>query len=237
MSIRTSQLAFVFAMLASNLLAETVSGVILIKQKLTRHSVTPSLSAFQRGPAVPLGKDLEADPIAFELLQVVVYVEGPGSPTPAVGSPVNSMAQVGRRFSPDLLVVPVGSTVSFPNGDPIFHNVFSLSKPKAFDLGNYPKGASRSVAFTKPGIVYVNCHLHPNMAAAIVVTPNQWFAQSDRTGTFALRDVPPGEYTVVAWHRAVGFFRKQVRVVQGVDARVEFFLPMDDLAVKSREIP
>src|SRR6202034_1246704 len=95
---------------------------------------------------------------------------------------VPQIAQVDRRFSPDLLVVPVGSTVSFPNMDPIFHNIFSLSKPKAFDLGSYNKGETRKVVFAKPGVVEVYCHLHPNMAAIIVVTPNRWYARSDRSG-------------------------------------------------------
>ena len=94
--------------------------------------------------------------------------------------------------------MPVGSTVSFPNNDPVFHNVFSLSNSKSFDLGNYPKGHTRTVTFTKPGIVFVNCHLHPNMSAAILVSPNQWSTKADKAGHFKLQDVPPGKYTVVA---------------------------------------
>ena len=111
------------------------------------------------------------------------------------------MAQENRQFVPDMLVVPAGSTVSFPNQDPIFHNVFSLSKSKAFDLGNYPKGQTRVVTFAKPGIVLANCYLHPNMVAVIVVAPNQWYARAYKLGHFVLRDVPDGEYTIVAWPR------------------------------------
>ncbi len=171
-----------------------------------------------------LGKDSdEQDPLAFERSRVVVWVAGPG---PA-GRETASMQQVARRFSPDLLVVPAGSTVSFPNMDPIFHNVFSLSRPKMFDLGNYPKGDTRNVVFPKPGVVYVNCHLHPNMAGVIVVTPNKWNAKADRAGQFELHDLPPGDYALVAWHKAAGFFRKTVRVTAGSDAKVAFFIPLD----------
>ncbi|MDQ2899690.1 MAG: hypothetical protein M3Y07_07805 [Acidobacteriota bacterium] len=171
-----------------------------------------------------LGEDSEHDPLAFERSRVVIYVEGPGPSKPVHGS----MRQIGRRFSPDVLAIPVGSIVSFPNMDPIFHNVFSLSKAKAFDLGNYTKGDSREVTFARPGVVSVDCDLHPNMAATIVVTPNQWYAQADRMGKFAINDIPPGEYTVVAWHKAAGSFRKHVQIKERTGAKIGFFLPIGD---------
>ena len=114
--------------------------------------------------------------------------------------------------------------------DPIFHNVFSLSKPKSFDLGNYPKGDTRTVVFPKPGIVYVNCRLHPNMAGVVVVTPNQWYARAAHDGQFSLHDVPPGKYTIVAWHKTTGFIRRQVQVTDGHDAVVNFLVPIDTTA-------
>jgi len=135
--------------------------------------------------------------------------------------------QQDRRFSPDLVVIPAGSSVSFGNLDPIFHNVFSLSKAKSFDLGNYPKDQSRIVTFPKAGIVFVDCHLHPNMSAAIVVTPNRWSTKADASGHFVLSGLGPGTYTIVAWHRAAGFFRKTVRVTEGGVENVEFIIPLD----------
>jgi plastocyanin len=215
----------VTAALTADLLAESVTGTILIKKKLTRPNVTASVSIYQRGTAVALGKDQPDDPLALERSRVVIWLEGPER-NPDADKVTLSMQQFGRRFSPDLVAIPAGSTVSFPNMDPIFHNVFSLSKPREFDLGTYPKGDSRSVVFPKPGIVSVNCHLHPNMAAIIVVTPNQWFARSDRSGHFHVDDVPPGRYTVVAWHKAAGFFRKSIVVEAGHDVVVGFFVPL-----------
>jgi hypothetical protein len=125
------------------------------------------------------------------------------------------------------VVAPVGSAVSFPNMDAIFHNVFSLSKPKLFDLGNYPKGQTRTVVFPVAGIVYVYCHLHPNMAASIVVTPNQWSAKVDRDGRFRLPDVPPGRYTAVAWHKTAGFFRQTVLVSENGAPPLQFVIPFE----------
>jgi len=205
---------------------QEISGLITINRKLTKPSVTASVSMYQRGPAVGLGKDSAEDPIAFERSRVIVYLEGPLPAGGAAHRGVFRMDQVNRRFSPDLLVVPVGATVSFPNMDPIFHNIFSLSKAKEFDLGSYDKGDSRSVTFTKPGVVSVFCHLHPNMEGTIVVAPSQYFAHVESSGAYRLPPVPPGEYTVVAWHKAAGFFRKQILVSPGHGATADFLIPL-----------
>jgi len=124
-------------------------------------------------------------------------------------------------------VLPAGSTVSFPNLDPIFHNVFSLSKAKTFDLGNYPKDQTRSVTFSKPGIVSVYCHLHANMTGVIVITPNQWYAKADGEGRFLISGLPQGSYTITAWHKAAGFFRQTVKVAQDRKISVNFDIPLD----------
>jgi plastocyanin len=215
--------------IAAGAQTQNITGTILIKKKLTKQRVTPTVSIYQRGAAVQLGKDAEEDPLDFERSRVVIYLEGPG---PADSSPADSVnfkiAQIDRRFTPDLLVVPIGSTVSFPNMDPIFHNIFSLSKPKSFDLGSYDKGETREVAFPKPGIVDIYCHLHPNMESTVVVTPNRWYARSDRSGQFQIHDVPAGTYTVVAWHKSAGFFRKSIVVDAGHDAVANFFIPIGD---------
>jgi plastocyanin len=219
--------------------AESVTGKIVITKKLTRRRVTASIPLYERGPAVGLGMDTEEDPLAFERSRVVVYLEGrdTGSPGPAESQAVARIDQQKRRFSPETLIVEAGSKVSFPNFDPIFHNVFSLSRTRTFDLGNYPMGETRMVTFPEPGIVYVNCHLHSNMTATIVVAPNRWNAKADRDGAFELRDVPPGRYTIVAWHKAAGFFRQRIEITRGRNTRVEFLIPIHSEKTDSEPLP
>jgi plastocyanin len=221
-------LLFISLALSASLSAESIEGTVVIKKKLTKRRVTASVPLYERGPAVELDSDKDADPLAFERSRVAIYLEGKFPSEPSANEAVARMDQTNRRFSPDMLVIQAGSKVSFPNLDPIFHNVFSLSGPKTFDLGNYAKGDTRLVAFPEPGIVYVNCHLHPNMAATIVVAPNRWNTKADREGRFALPDVPPGKYTIVAWHKAAGFFRQEVQLVAGRDEKVEFLIPLDE---------
>ena len=226
MALRPLSVLCALAAMAGTLDAQAITGNILIKKRLSKPSVTAPVSVYQRGTTVKLGKDTEEDPIAYEQSRVVVYLEGPGDAAETTSTPPE-IKQLDRRFVPDQVAIPAGSVVSFPNMDPIFHNVYSLSKVKAFDLGTYDKGETRNVVFPKPGIVEVYCHLHPNMMATVVVTPNRWYAQPDRTGQYRIADVSPGEYTVVAWHKNAGFFRKKVKIEQGRDAAVDFFIPLD----------
>ena len=213
--------------------AADVSGTVVIERKLTRRNVTASAPAYQRGVAVPLDTKPAEDALAFERSHVVIYIDGagPGS-EPAPRRTTAEIQQQDRQFSPDLVVVPVGSTVSFPNLDAIFHNIFSLSKPRSFDLGNYPKGETRTEMFPVPGIVYVYCHLHPNMAATIVVSPTQWSVRANGDGHFVLPSVPPGKYTVVAWHKAVGIVRKTVTVTENGAPPLTFDIPLTEESQK-----
>jgi plastocyanin len=209
---------------AALLAGADIHGTITIERKLTRHNVTASAGIYQRGASIELGADAEENPLAFERSHVAVYIEGPQASLSSEAANA-SIEQRDRRFVPDLVVVPAGSTVSFPNFDPIFHNIFSLSKAKSFDLGNYPKGQTRLVTFATPGIVAVYCHLHPNMAATVVVAPSRWATRADDNGAFALKDVPAGTYVVVAWHKAAGTFRKTVTIGGTNDAEADFTLP------------
>jgi plastocyanin len=204
-----------------------IRGTITIERKLTPRNVTPTAGLYQRGAPVALESDGHQNALDYERSHVIVYVEGGAQETAA---PITAqMEQQNRRFAPDLVVIPAGSSVSFPNFDPIFHNVFSLSKAKSFDLGNYSKGQTRMVTFPKPGIVAVYCHLHPNMAGTIVVTPNQWGVRVDAAGQYTLANLPPGKYTVVAWHKTGGTFRKTVEVTAGQDSVADFFVPLAEL--------
>jgi plastocyanin len=200
-----------------------LTGSVVITHRLTRKSVTAPASSYSRGTSVELTRDNTEDVLDLERARVVVYLEGklPARATTA------TMIQEGRRFLPETIVVPVGSTVQFPNHDPIFHNVFSLSRAKSFDLGNYSRNQTRSVVFPKPGVVLVHCHLHPNMTATILVAPNDFATVSDKSGRFRIPNVPPGKYTVVAWHRAAGFFRHEVDVTAEQGGNVSFLIPLE----------
>ncbi|MEZ5285814.1 MAG: hypothetical protein R2712_13610 [Vicinamibacterales bacterium] len=128
--------------------------------------------------------------------QAVVYAEpldrgAPSSPATA------TVTQKNKTFLPHVTAVPEGSTVVFPNDDAIFHNVFSLSAPRPFDMGLYRAGASRKQQFARPGVYHVFCNIHPQMAAFLVVAPTPYVAVADQDGAFRL-EVPPGKYRVTA---------------------------------------
>jgi hypothetical protein len=202
-------------------IAGEIRGQILVTKVLTRRRV--DLPDYQlRGvlpPPPPPGP-----PVGGELSRTVVYVDGP--PTRPASPITPRLIQKGTRFIPEILVVPVGSVVSFPNEDPIFHNVFSLSKAKQFDLGYYPSGETRRVEFDKVGIVQVYCHIHRDMNSAILVVPNEWYVQPDKDGNFSLKGIPAGTQQVVVWHKSAGLFRKRVEVpAQGIK-EVTFTIPI-----------
>jgi plastocyanin len=110
------------------------------------------------------------------------------------------MVQRDKTFSPHVLIVQVGSTVDFPNFDPIFHNAFSNFSGQPFDVGLYPPGTSRSITFRRTGIVRVFCNIHSTMSAILVVTPTPWYAVTSNSGRFRIANVPPGEYQLHLFH-------------------------------------
>jgi plastocyanin len=158
------------------------------------------------------------------VLDAVVYVE---SIAPSVDSTIASeggapaMEQKDQAFGPRVLAVPVGGSVAFPNRDPIFHSVFSVSPVKRFDLGKYGRGKSKSVKFTKAGVVNVYCDIHSDMAGFILVVPNHAFTQPDADGRFALPSLPPGTYTVIAWHPDLKQVRRTIQIPESGDVTVD----------------
>jgi plastocyanin len=111
-----------------------------------------------------------------------------------------SMSQRNEAFVPHVLAVRVGTVIDFPNDDSVYHNVFSLSKTKRFDLGRYPKGQSKSIRVDEPGIVRVFCDIHSHMNAFILVFAHRFFDMTDEQGRYQIDQVPPGVYTLVAWY-------------------------------------
>jgi plastocyanin len=127
----------------------------------------------------------------------VVYLESLDGRTPLRPGHFK-LAQKDKSFVPNVLAIPSGSTVDFPNEDPIFHNVFSKSSPAPFDLGLYRAGASKSRVFAQPATYRVFCNIHSQMTAVILVLPTSLIAQADPSGGYHL-DTPPGKFRVTAW--------------------------------------
>ena len=160
-----------------------------------------------------------------EIRNVVLYVQG--APAADTVRPTNAtMRQDDERFTPHVLPVLRGSTVDFPNADDVFHNVFSLSSARSFDLGRYPKGSAKSVTFEESGVVQVFCHIHSDMSAVILVLDNPHFAVPSSAGRYAIDGVPPGEYTVVGWHERIKPVSRIVKVVAGRTSRLDFNIPL-----------
>lgn len=130
----------------------------------------------------------------------VVSVEDLSEP-PAPGAAI--MDQKNLRFVPHVLAIRRGTTVQFPNSDPLKHNVFSISPTKRFNLGMYSQGESRSVLFDQVGIVNLLCNVHLEMSAFIVVLPNRYFATTDADGRFRIAGVPPGRHRLRCWHESL----------------------------------
>jgi plastocyanin len=134
------------------------------------------------------------------------------------------MDQRNETFVPHLLAITTGTTVAFPNSDRIYHNVFSLSKTRTFDLGRYAVGRSKSIRFDRAGIVRVFCDIHSHMSAFILVFSHPYFAITDGDGRFQIDAVPPGAYQVIAWNEGVSSEPKPVAVTDGAVVELGFSL-------------
>jgi plastocyanin len=113
------------------------------------------------------------------------------------------LMQKNRTFIPHLLVIPIGSVVQFPNTDPFYHNVFSLFEGKRFDLGLYEAGSSKSVTFSREGVSYIFCNIHPEMSAVVLTLSTPLFAVADANDAIVLHDISPGDYKLHLWIEGV----------------------------------
>jgi plastocyanin len=173
---------------------------------------SPSGVGDVRGRVTLLGKGNRA---AEDVGQAVVWLEGGAGSAPPVEAEITTAE---KSFTPHVLVVPVGSTVSFPNHDPFNHNVFSLSEEQPFDLGLFGRGEARSVRFTRAGIIRVYCNVHAQMSALIVVRDGPYVAQPSGDGSFTLGKVPSGHYVLHAWHERAPEITRPIDVpADGID--------------------
>lgn len=171
----------------------------------------------------PAVREMERRRGAPDRRQSVVYLAS--APQGAFEERPREQAVLDQRqetFVPYVLPITVGTTVSFPNSDPFYHNVFSLSKAARFDLGRYPMGRSKSVRFDRPGIVRVFCEIHSHMSAFIVVLSHPYFAATGAGGRYRIESVPPGDYDVVVWTDGEERGTKRVRVAPGATAALDF---------------
>jgi plastocyanin len=181
------------------------------------------------GPgAVPAPKQ----PATTEFANVVIYLDSVPPTQDGNSVPATRLAieQRGEIFTPHVLPVLRGSVVEFPNEDPVFHNVFSLSRSRSFDLGRYPKGTSKSVHFDRAGTVQVFCHIHSDMSAVVLVLDNPFFTIPAPPGQYAIDGVPAGDYRLVAWHERIKPIIRQVRVRSGQTTLLDLNVPLPALS-------
>ena len=165
----------------------------------------------------------------------VVYVEG-SLGTNSVASTnlaevaTKRVAQEGAVFSPHVLPIMAGTTVEWPNNDRIYHNVFSMSDAKQFDLGLY-KGnpPEKRVRFDRPGRVDVFCSIHTSMNCTVLVLQNPYFATTDERGNFRIPNVPPGTYKLKAWHERLPADEREITVPTNGEVKVDFVLGIKNL--------
>lgn len=179
------------------LLAALASPTFTHAQAVIEGSVTlpPPRVESAKAPLYPGGPTVAA---TVEQPLAVVFLEGtfPAATNP----PVAEMAQKNARFVSGILPVQTGTLVEFPNEDDFYHNVFSYSKPKSFDLGRYKKEEKPAATlFDKPGVVRINCEIHPQMRATILVLDTPYFTTTTTNGSFRLENLPAGKYTLKAW--------------------------------------
>jgi plastocyanin len=168
----------------------TIRGTVDIRRSQSVTEARPASAGLGAGPRRPM-----------EFRPAVVYLEtAPGGAFELPDGGRASMDQRDQTFVPHVLAITVGTTVDFPNSDLTFHNVFSLSKTKSFDLGRYSRGKSKAVRFDRPGVVRVFCDIHSHMSAFILVFAHRYFAVTDQAGSYSISGVPPGTYTLALWH-------------------------------------
>jgi plastocyanin len=201
-----------------------IEGQVLLSTTLTTRRPRFRIYSDPGPGARPPAKEGE------EMHNVVLYVQH-AVVADGVQPARASMAQRDEQFQPHVLPVYRGATVDFPNEDDVFHNVFSLSSAKTFDLGRFPKGSSKSDVFDKVGAVQVFCHIHSDMSAIVLVLENPYFTIPDAAGKYAIEDVPPGDYTMVGWHERIKPVTRMIHVTTGETTRLDFNIPIPAIAV------
>lgn len=166
--------------------------------------------------------------VSIDRSRVVVYLEATPALTAAGHAPVRArMDQRDEQFVPHLLAITTGSVVEFPNSDTTFHNVFSLSRTRTFDLGRYPPGRNGAVRFDRPGVVPVFCDIHSHMSGYILVFDHAYYTVSDENGRYAIRDIPPGNYALSVWSELGRATSRRITVTADATVDADFEVSRD----------
>jgi plastocyanin len=170
-----------------------------------RHLAPPDAGRIELSGRIEiLDKTHNRSPAANTVVWIPGVAQRDTPALPAAAATTPEMSSKDKRFAPHVLAVTAGTEVAFPNVDPIFHNVFSLSPENRFDLGLYRKGAAKTVRLIAPGLVRVYCNIHPDMAAFVMVLDRAAFTVTGTDGTYRLSAPPAGSYTVHVWHERSG---------------------------------
>jgi plastocyanin len=167
-------------------------------------------------------RDAAGKPVA----DAAVYAVPAAGGVDARGKKLAVVEQADREFVPIVTVVQTGTTVTFPNRDPILHHVYSFSPPKSFEIKLYSGKSPVEVLFDKPGVVTLGCNIHDWMIGYILVVSTPWFGKSDGDGAARLRDLPSGAYELRAWHpqQAAPAPAQSVTLDAGTPPGIEFKL-------------
>jgi len=164
-----------------------------------------------------------------DLHDFIVYIDQPvAEKTAPPAAPMQMVVQKDASFSPHILPLLVGTTVEWPNRDSIYHNAFSFSEPKPFDLGMY-KDQVKSLTFDKPGRVDVFCSIHKDMHCVILVLENPYFASTDAAGRYKIANIPAGTYKLRAWHERMPGQVREVTVPADGEVHIDFTLGITGL--------
>jgi plastocyanin len=181
-------------------------------------------SAERRPTVAELGTPSAALDVSDRMTSVVYLDSAPRGAFEQVETPRAIMDQRGERFVPHVLAITTGTIVDFPNSDRIYHNVFSLSKVRTFDLGRYAAGHTKPVRFDRAGVVRVFCDIHSHMNAFILVFSHPFYSLTDNDGRYRIDNVPPGTYNVIAWNEGISSDARPVVVPDGGVAELDFTL-------------
>jgi plastocyanin len=175
---------------------------LLVSQAIATTTNPASVSAFEVTVRVRLyeAKSGEALKDYSEVVAWLVPVRTLQTASLNTDRPHYRMMQRDKMYEPHLLVVPAGSIVEFQNRDPWFHNTFSISGNKRFDLGPNRAGGQKTVRFDRAGVAYVFCNIHPQMAAVVLTVESPYFGVSDKAGHISIGNVPPGAYVLHVWY-------------------------------------